>query len=104
MDLDDFRRRLEERLETLRGRVEKIDADLRRPEDRDSEEQALQAENDQVLEHLDAADRDEIEAIRRALARIDDGTYGECTRCGAGIAEKRLVAVPHTSVCGACAA
>ena len=41
--------------------------------------------------------------IETALARIDDGTYGECLRCGDEIAEKRLAADPATPVCVDCA-
>jgi RNA polymerase-binding protein DksA len=32
--------------------------------------------------------------IDRALARIDDGTYGKCARCGKDIPEERLEARP----------
>jgi DnaK suppressor protein len=39
---------------------------------------------------------DEIEA---ALARIDDGTYGLCTRCGRPIDPERLEAVPYATLC-----
>ena len=39
---------------------------------------------------------DEIEA---ALARIDDGTYGLCVRCGQPIAAERLEAVPYATLC-----
>ena len=35
-----------------------------------------------------------IEEIDDALQRIDDGTYGECERCGKPIDEKRLMAMP----------
>lgn len=104
MDPEEFRKRLEDELATLVRRAGKIEADLRRPEDRDSEEQALQAENDEVLERLDEREREQIAAIRQAIARIDEGTYGRCTRCGAAIAEKRLQALPHTPVCTSCAA
>ena len=35
-----------------------------------------------------------IEEIDEALQRIDDGTYGQCARCGKPIDEKRLEAMP----------
>jgi DnaK suppressor protein len=35
-----------------------------------------------------------IEEIDAALQRIDDGTYGQCARCGKPIDEKRLEAMP----------
>lgn len=40
--------------------------------------------------------------IRRALARLEDGTYGRCDRCGCAIAFERLDAVPYTATCVDC--
>lgn len=40
--------------------------------------------------------------IREAIARIQDGSYGECLRCEEPIAEKRLKAVPWASYCIRC--
>jgi DnaK suppressor protein len=37
--------------------------------------------------------------IDAAIARIDDGTYGTCARCGAAIPEERLTAVPYATLC-----
>jgi DnaK suppressor protein len=37
--------------------------------------------------------------IDAALARIDEGTYGVCTRCGGPIPEERLEAVPYATLC-----
>ena len=37
--------------------------------------------------------------IERALARIDDGTYGICERCGKPIGEERLLARPAATLC-----
>lgn len=41
--------------------------------------------------------------IENAMARIADGSYGECLRCGDEIAEGRLRADPTTPVCVDCA-
>lgn len=41
-------------------------------------------------------------AIDRALARIDEGTYGTCRRCGKPIAEERLEARPWAELCIDC--
>jgi DnaK suppressor protein len=43
-----------------------------------------------------------IEEIDRALAKIDDGTYGVCEQCGAAIPKARLKALPHAALCVAC--
>ena len=37
--------------------------------------------------------------IETALKRIEDGTYGECSRCGKEIAPARLEAYPWASLC-----
>jgi DnaK suppressor protein len=46
------------------------------------------------------AKRDELDA---ALTRIDDGTYGRCTTCGAEIPAECLEALPGTTLCIRCA-
>ena len=43
-----------------------------------------------------------IEEIDRALARIEAGTYGRCTGCGASIPEERLELRPFASRCVTC--
>jgi DnaK suppressor protein len=49
-------------------------------------------------------DRDKLQAIDDALARIDDGTYGVCESCESDIAEGRLEALPFTRLCINCQA
>jgi RNA polymerase-binding protein DksA len=52
------------------------------------------------------ADREyeRIEAIEDAMARLDEGTYGECKSCGEPIEIGRLRALPATTLCAGCAA
>ena len=40
--------------------------------------------------------------IDRALAKIEDGTYGYCARCGQEIPAERLDAVPYATECVSC--
>lgn len=42
--------------------------------------------------------------IEDALERIEEGTYGCCTECGARIPKLRLNALPYTPYCVKCAA
>jgi len=49
-------------------------------------------------------DRDKLQAIDDALARIDDGSYGACEGCESDIAEGRLEALPFTRLCINCQA
>lgn len=37
--------------------------------------------------------------VDRALAKIEEGTYGLCDRCGEPIEESRLQAVPEATLC-----
>ncbi len=39
----------------------------------------------------------------RALAKLDDGTYGTCDQCGEPIGEERLRAMPDAVLCVQCA-
>jgi DnaK suppressor protein len=61
------------------------------------------SETDRAIE-LRARDRQRklIAKIDEALARIDDGTYGLCTRCGGDIGDARLRASPAAERCIAC--
>lgn len=40
--------------------------------------------------------------IKKALEKIEDGSYGICEECGENISEKRLRARPVTTVCINC--
>jgi DnaK suppressor protein len=43
--------------------------------------------------------RDLLRKIDRALARMDEGTYGICVRCGKPIEKARLKALPYVDLC-----
>ncbi len=47
---------------------------------------------------------DTVERIDRALAKLDDGTYGRCDVCGEEIPAARLKARPESVLCVGCAA
>lgn len=49
--------------------------------------------------NLDAKLRD----VERALAKLEDGSYGVCDRCGGPIAPERLEAIPWAVLCVGCA-
>lgn len=77
---------------------------------------ALQAEHDQLVSDPDAIqeDRDaaalvldhvrhELANTRDALDRLDNGSYGQCSRCGDAIATERLAAIADVTTCVSCA-
>ncbi|MDZ5663740.1 TraR/DksA C4-type zinc finger protein [Nocardioides sp. S-58] len=49
-----------------------------------------------------AKERETLAQIERALAHIDDGSYGVCDSCGNAIGKNRLMAVPHATLCMSC--
>lgn len=104
VDLGDLRERLEARRDQLMARTGQIERDLRTLRDPDSEERVTESENDEVLEGLGGAERDELSRVRHALRRMDEGTYTECERCGEEIPSERLRVVPEASTCVDCAA
>ena len=67
--------------------------------DIEPEEEAQKEAIADVLAILDEIEQKEIQAINRALARMDLGEYGSCEVCGKRIEVERLEAIPWTSVC-----
>jgi DnaK suppressor protein len=55
------------------------------------------------LQTLRGDTADDILAIDAAIARVEAGTFGVCTRCGRPIAVDRLRARPTAELCIACA-
>jgi RNA polymerase-binding transcription factor DksA len=100
---EDVRTQLQQRLDQLIKRAGKIGADLRRPQNPDWSERAIETENDEVLEHLDASTLEEVRQLQAALARSVDGTYGTCSRCRGPIGDTRLAAMPFAATCIGCA-
>lgn len=57
----------------------------------------------QLLDRLDERMKAEIEAIDRALVKLETGRYGRCEQCGKDIPQSRLEALPAASACVVCA-
>lgn len=107
--MEDFKQTRETLLDMLEGlddRLAKITDDIKHvdePISQDFAEQAVETENDQVLDSLGNSARDEIEKIKLAISRIDGGTFGICLSCGQPIKKERLQAIPFSSQCIHCA-
>ena len=91
--------RLEELLERTSKHLYRRD----KPYSADFAEQVVEVENNQVVEVLDHEAKLEQQEIKRALLRIEQGTYEQCSACGESIGEARLQAIPHASMCLTCA-
>lgn len=98
-NIAELKAQLEDRLATLLSRVNEIEDDLRHPLEADSEEQAVDLSDDEALEGIDSVLREEIAQVQAALARIENGTYGDCAVCGKPIGRARLEVRPIATRC-----
>lgn len=103
IDLAQRKKALITRLRELDTRLHNIEDELDSHQVKDWEDLATEREEDEVLERIGVDGIAEIERIRNALARIDDGTYGVCVTCGDEISAKRLDILPATPFCATCA-
>ena len=100
-----FRDRLLDRRESLVGQVQQAELYSR---ERDSEatqdpaDMAANAYTKELLVSMSDNDRQMLNLIDEALARMDDSGYGKCIRCGEAVPEKRLEAVPWARHCVRC--
>jgi DnaK suppressor protein len=108
VDLDAVRRELQARRDSTRDRVETL---AERPElgaaqgfgkrIGDGTTEAISRLTDiGVGRSLETG----LERVERALAKLDEGTYGTCDHCGGPIAPRRLEAMPDSTLCVDCAA
>lgn len=107
MDLERVKHDLEARKRDLldrHGRISRHTRHREAPLSQDFAEQAVELENQELLEALDQEVAEEIRRIQRALVRIEAGDYESCASCGNEIGEARLKALPTTNRCVECAA
>lgn len=103
--LEQVRKRLLNRRLELQQRGSRVGQDLSRrfdPLSSDSDDRAIQLENDESLHAIGEAAVSEIEDIDVALDRLERGYYGICKICGEEISPARLAAVPQASTCQQC--
>ena len=103
--LDAFKKRLETRQQELRRMVSRTQQDGRSADEdsaQDIADKAASSYNKEFLFHQSNADRQLLQMVENALARIREGNFGECISCGKEINPKRLEAVPWTRHCIEC--
>ena len=61
---------------------------------KDSVDMSLQDVNQEIAFRLGERESQMVADIDQALMRIDEGSYGNCARCGKEIPERRLEALP----------
>jgi len=87
----------------LEQRLDNLQKDINKPHSRDSGEQAVERENDEVVMGLRDETKLELAQINTALKKIQLGTYGQCEQCGKTIKPQRLAALPYSLLCVECA-
>jgi len=103
IDVGKYETILKARMAELDARLRNIEDELDSHQSKDWEELAVEREEDEVLEGIGTSGLAEIERIRAALARIEEGEYGVCVRCGEEISAERLDVLPATPFCRNCA-
>jgi DnaK suppressor protein len=103
--LKEKKTRLEARLQELRQTVSRTEQDGRSADDdatQDIADKAANSYNKEFLFHQSNNERQLLQMVENALARIRQGSFGECIHCGKEINAKRLEAVPWTRHCIEC--
>lgn len=103
--LEAFRKKLEERQQSLRKAVSRTEEDGRIADQDSAQDIADRAASSYTKEFLFSVsnnDRQLLQMVETALQRIREGSFGECVNCGNEINPKRLEAVPWTRYCIAC--
>jgi DnaK suppressor protein len=103
--LESFKKKLEERQQSLRKTVSRTEEDGRAADADSAQDIADRAANSYTKEFLFAQSNNErqlLQMVETALGRIREGSFGECVSCGDEINAKRLEAVPWTRYCIAC--
>ena len=104
-----FLSKVREQLTEMKGKLlSEIDTELRaeregnKDEGLDTYDLASEERDREINFILSDRERQKIQQIDDALARLDDGSYGVCESCGLDIAEERLQAMPFTRLCRDC--
>ena len=103
-DLAKFRKLLVAQREQVLGNVKKaMTGDIHLdPDDFPDEIDTASSENLAFMGRLRERERGLLAKIEGALAKIDEGVYGQCQNCGEEIGRKRLEARPVAELCIDC--
>ena len=103
-DLEYFKELLSKRLEDLLNQAEDTVSDMHDPKGNfpdPTDRAAYEAERNFELRIRDREYK-LIKKVKKALERIEDGSFGICEKCGEDIDTKRLKARPVTTLCIDC--
>ena len=106
-----FLKKARETLQEMRAQLlRSVQAELHegreqsKDEGMDTYDLASDARDREINFILTDREREKLQAIDEALARVGEGSYGACESCESDIAEGRLEALPFTRLCINCQA
>ncbi|NBU20926.1 RNA polymerase-binding protein DksA [bacterium] len=101
-----YRKQLVARREALAEDLRQATAQLINDESyyTDSVDQAAADTDKNFTLQMKNRERDVLWQIDEAIKRLDEGSFGECERCGESISEGRIEAFPFTTLCIDCKA
>ena len=94
-----LRASLDEEREQLKAQLAEFDDDSDLSYDENFADSAQVAGQQGANRALSGQLGENLAEVERALAKMDDGTYGQCEVCGKQIAEARLEAMPAARFC-----
>ena len=94
---------LKEKQIELSKRINATSSDFKKGRSQDFAEQATESENDQVLDGIRHEANLELQQVNAAITRLENDSYGICSRCDSAIASERLKALPYVQTCINCA-
>jgi DnaK suppressor protein len=103
-DIEYFKDLLANRLEELLSHADNTVSGMTAPKENfpdPSDRATLEADRNFMLRIRDRENK-LIKKIKKALERIDEGTFGVCEKCGEDISASRLKARPVTTLCIDC--
>ena len=104
-ELERFRQLLEERRREILDKSQRTAAEGRSTISEGGEDyvdDAVTSYTREFLLSLSGFERQQLALVENALARIEDGTYGECQMCGEAVPVPRLKAIPWARYCVNC--
>lgn len=88
--------------QTLAGELEDLRGSKQRDSAGDAADAAFDSGNEVVASQLAELEARELNQIEKALARIRQGSYGQCEYCAQKIPVARLNALPYSTTCVKC--
>jgi RNA polymerase-binding transcription factor DksA len=99
-------KKLDSLRDSLNQRLARYDQHQKRPDgplDPDFAEQAVQVQNDEVVEALEGEAQERLVQVNHAIVRLQNGLGDICECCEASISEGRLSVLPEATLCANCA-